>query len=167
MPAVTAWIHIPEDLLSDMYIPRTGGRYNELTGLARCYKLSHPVDFDGDGVPDEYLVTRILFEREHMHAEIAIFPCDAQGSARGETLRRRGGSITLPPPCPKGNPEAIEFVIRHALAYHDITVTDPPPPAEPDPEPVEGAAPPLPPGLDYDPDVLPDDSWYIVRDVSE
>lgn len=163
MPA-KAWLHVHEDDLSDQYIPRSGGRNNELTGLARCYKLSEPVDFDGDGVPDEYLVARVLFERDHMHPEVAIFPSDERGHITSEHVRRRGGSFTIPGgSCPKGNEHAIEWVIALALSFHDITLTDPPPPPVDNPEVDEWKSPELPPGLDYDPDVLPDDTWYHKR----
>jgi len=161
MPA--AWIHIPEDVLTDAYVPRSAGRYGKPTGLARCYKLETPVDFDGDGTLDEYLVVRVLFAREHMHPEIAIFPADQTGNVRDDFLRRRGGSFTIPGgKCPEGNTAAIEWTIALALSFHDITITDPPPEPEPEPEPEE---PQLPAGLDYDPDVLPDETWYALKNI--
>lgn len=120
--AVTASIHeLPEgEDPSEMYIPRApiGG---ELEGLARCYKLSSPVDLDGDGIPDEYVIVRLLYRRENMHAEIAIFPCDSTGSARGPSLMRRMGSFPLVPD-PQGNDDAIEFAIAVAFKFYDITL---------------------------------------------
>lgn len=118
MPNV-ARLHIGEEELSDMFVPREPR--GALTGFARCYKLDQPKDLDGDGILDEYVIVRMLYRREHMHAEIAIFPCDETGALRGASVMRRMGSIPLVP-CPQGNPDAIAFAIAVAFKFYDIEV---------------------------------------------
>jgi hypothetical protein len=152
MPASTAWLHAGGDEVSDRYIPRYR---DHLTGLARVYKLGTPRDLDGDGILDEYVIIRILYRRETMHAEIALFPCDETGTLRGNSVMRRMGSFPLVP-CPKDNPDAIEFAIGVAFKFYDIEVLAEAPEPEPEPEPeVEPETPAFPDGLDYDPSVVP------------
>jgi hypothetical protein len=101
-----ASLHMNEAHLNSRYIP--ADRQGNPTGLARVYKLSTPKDLDGDGIDDEYVLMRLLYRREHMHAEIALFPC-------------RMGSFPLVP-CPKDNPDAIQFAIAVAFSFYDITL---------------------------------------------
>jgi len=90
--------------------------------MAQVYKLSEPVDLDLDGVPDEYVLVRLLWKREHMHAEIGLFPCDETGALTGnDGVMRRMGSFPLVPD-PKGNPDAIQYAIGVAFKFYDIDV---------------------------------------------
>jgi hypothetical protein len=114
-----ASLHMNEAHLNSRYIP--ADRQGNPTGLARVYKLSTPKDLDGDGIDDEYVLMRLLYRREHMHAEIALFPCSERGKTRGPSLMRRMGSFPLVP-CPKDNPDAIQFAIAVAFSFYDITL---------------------------------------------
>lgn len=149
------WLHIDDPALSHRYVP-SDPVDGTPEGLARCYKLGTPKDIDGDGILDEYILVRILFRREHMHAEIAVFPCDETGFLRGNSVMRRPGSFSIAP-CPKGNEHAIAYATHLAFNMLDLELTAVPP--EPEPEP-EDDTPKLPEGLDYDPHALPDESWY-------
>lgn len=69
-------------------------------GVARLYRLSEPVDLDGDGVLDEFVVIRVFFRREHVSGQVEVFPSDPPGSVRGGSMKARVGSYTL-----RGNPD--------------------------------------------------------------
>lgn len=101
------------------------GFVHEGSGLARCYKLSEPTDFDGDGISHEYAIVRVSFARENISAQIAVLPGTETGAVADRTLNPRLGSMRLKG-CPKDNPAYIEGCFTMALAFNDFTIVDPP-----------------------------------------
>lgn len=125
--------------------------YNLLgQGLTRCYKLSEPADFDGDGIFHEYAIVRLLYRTEHTSAHVSVFPGDEYGSIAEVSVKGRIGTFTLKG-CPSQDRAYFDGCFAMALGLNGFTIVDPP---EPKPMPVV-VEPAFANGLDYDPNEVP------------
>lgn len=92
-------------------------------GLARCYKLSEPADFDGDGHAHDYAIVRVLWPTDHTAGAVAVFPGTETGAIAEISLKSRIGSYTLKGN-PKHDPAYIEGCFHMALGLNGFTINE-------------------------------------------